>query len=59
VDQLLGDPSKAKAKLGWAPTTTVDELAAMMVEHDLELAGREKTLRQAGHGLPTFLGHDQ
>jgi GDPmannose 4,6-dehydratase len=59
VDLLLGDPSKAKKKLGWVPTTTVEELARMMVEADLELARREKTLRDAGHELPEFAGHDQ
>jgi hypothetical protein len=31
----------------------------MMVEHDIELAKREKTLRDAGHKLPEFAGHDQ
>ncbi len=35
VDVLLGDPSKAKAKLGWAPTTTLEQLVDMMVEADL------------------------
>lgn len=35
VDLLIGDPSKAKAKLGWAPTTTLEELCQMMVEADL------------------------
>jgi GDPmannose 4,6-dehydratase len=59
VDLLLGDPGKAKAKLGWVPETSVEELAAMMVEHDLELAKREKTLKDAGHKLPSFTGHDQ
>lgn len=59
VELLLGDPSKAKAKLGWEPETTVEELAAMMVENDLELAAREKTLKDAGHALPEFSGHDQ
>ena len=59
VDLLLGDPSKAKHKLGWVPTTTVEQLAAMMVDYDLELAKREKTLRDAGHKLPAFAGHDQ
>ena len=59
VDLLLGDPSKAKSKLGWEPQTTVEELAAMMVESDLELARREKTLRDAGHVMPAFTGHDQ
>lgn len=59
VDLLLGDPTKAKQKLGWVPTTSVEELAKMMVEHDVELASREKTLRDAGHKLPDFAGHDQ
>jgi GDPmannose 4,6-dehydratase len=59
VDLLLGDPTKAKQKLGWEPTTSVEELAKMMVEYDLELAKREKTLRDAGHKLPDNYGHDQ
>lgn len=59
VDLLLGDPAKAKAKLGWVPTTTVEQLAAMMVDNDLEIAKREKTLRDAGHKMPEYAGHDQ
>ncbi|MEO1716542.1 MAG: GDP-mannose 4,6-dehydratase [Planctomycetota bacterium] len=59
VDLLLGDPSKAKEKLGWEPTTSVEQLAAMMVDTDMELASREKTLIDAGHALPTFVGYDQ
>jgi len=59
VDELLGDCTKAKTKLGWVPTTSVEELATMMVEHDLELARREKTLRDAGHDMPAMMGHDQ
>lgn len=42
VDILLGDPSKAKAKLGWEPEVDLPGLVRMMVEHDLELARREK-----------------
>jgi len=38
VDQLLGDPSKAKAELGWEPAVTVEALAAEMVQSDLALA---------------------
>lgn len=53
VDLLLGDPAKAKAKLGWVPTTSFDELVRMMVDHDLEMAKREKTLRDAGHKVGT------
>lgn len=35
VELLIGDPAKAKAKLGWAPNTTLEELCLMMVEADL------------------------
>jgi GDPmannose 4,6-dehydratase len=49
VEQLLGDASKARTVLGWQPRTSVEELARMMVAHDLELARREQTLRNAGH----------
>ncbi|MEY2714209.1 MAG: GDP-mannose 4,6-dehydratase [Planctomycetota bacterium] len=51
VEQLLGDASKARNALGWKPRTTVQELARMMVEHDLELARQEQTLRAAGHKI--------
>jgi GDPmannose 4,6-dehydratase len=59
VDLLLGDPTKAMNKLGWKPKTTVEQLAGMMVDTDLELAKREKTLRDAGHKMPASAGHDQ
>jgi GDPmannose 4,6-dehydratase len=35
VDLLIGDPAKAKAKLGWEPTTSLEDLCRMMVEADL------------------------
>lgn len=35
VDLLIGDPAKAKAKLGWEPTTSLEQLCQMMVEADL------------------------
>ena len=41
VELLLGDASKAKAKLGWSATTDLTELARIMTEHDLDLAHRE------------------
>jgi len=59
VDELLGDYSKAKTKLGWEPTTTVEQLAKMMVDHDLELAHREKTLKDAGHKIHRQGDHDR
>jgi GDPmannose 4,6-dehydratase len=40
VDLLIGDPSKAKAKLGWQPEVDFEQLVAMMVEHDLEYESR-------------------
>jgi GDPmannose 4,6-dehydratase len=42
VDLLLADPSKAKKELGWQPKTSFSELVREMVEHDIELAAREK-----------------
>ncbi len=59
VDLLLGDPAKASRVLNWQPKVGFEELAKMMVEHDLEAAAREKTLREAGHILPARVGHDQ
>lgn len=51
VEYLKGDASKARAKLGWRPEVGIDELVRRMVEHDLELARQEKTLRDAGHAV--------
>jgi GDPmannose 4,6-dehydratase len=51
VEHLHGDPSRAKALLGWKPRVSFDELVARMVDHDLELARQEKTLRDAGHAI--------
>lgn len=51
VDTLCGDASKARRALAWEPTTSIADLIRMMVEGDLELAAREKTLRDAGHDV--------
>ncbi len=59
VDLLLGDPSKARRVLEWEPKVSFEQLARMMVEHDVEQAAQEKTLRDAGHVLPARVGHDQ
>lgn len=40
VDLLIGNPAKAKAKLGWEPKTTLEELCAMMVKADLDRNAR-------------------
>ncbi len=42
VDLLIGDPTKAKAQLGWEPKTTFRELVEMMVEGDMELVARQQ-----------------
>ena len=48
VETLLGDPTKAHDKLGWTPTTTLEELVAEMVECDREEARKEALLRLKG-----------
>jgi len=44
VEILIGDPSKAKAKLGWEPKVTFKALVAMMVESDMKLAEKDRLL---------------
>ena len=46
VESLLGDPTKAKTKLGWKPKISFDELMKEMVEKDLIAARREKLIKQ-------------
>jgi GDPmannose 4,6-dehydratase len=54
VETLLGDPSKAKAKLGWVPEITVQEMCAEMIAHDLAEAGKQALLMQ--HGFSVRVG---
>ena len=49
VDVLLGDSTKAQKLLGWKPKVSFDQLIDMMIETDLELANKEKTLLDAGY----------
>lgn len=49
VEVLRGDAAKARARLGWKPKVTIDDLVRRMVEHDFELARQERTLADAGH----------
>lgn len=49
VDALRGDPAKASRKLGWQARTSFTELVQRMIDHDMEMARREKILRDAGH----------
>jgi GDPmannose 4,6-dehydratase len=48
VETLLGDPTKAREKLGWTPTTTLEQLVNEMVAADVENAAKESTLRREG-----------
>jgi GDPmannose 4,6-dehydratase len=48
VEHLIGDASKAKAKLGWAPRTSFEELVKLMVDADLELLASGVPQKQAG-----------
>ena len=52
VETLLGDPARAKAKLGWAPEITAQEMCAEMVAEDLQNALRTRLLRDHGLELP-------
>jgi GDPmannose 4,6-dehydratase len=56
VDSLLGDSSKARRELGWAPQISFEELVAEMVEADLELARRDALMRR--EGFKTFSRHE-
>jgi len=49
VETLLGDPSKAKLKLGWTPKVTFAELVREMAEADYQAAKRDNLVRQAGY----------
>jgi len=54
VELLVGDASKAKAKLGWEPKITVEELVKEMVAADTELFKRDKYLLEGGHKVLNF-----
>jgi GDPmannose 4,6-dehydratase len=49
VETLLGDPTKAKEKLGWTPQTSLRELVKEMVEADFEAAKRDSLVKGAGY----------
>ena len=49
VETLLGDPALAKARLGWEPCTTLQEMIAEMVENDLQAAKKNRLLMQSGY----------
>ena len=51
VEALLGNPAKAKAKLGWEPKTSFDQLVTEMVNADYELAKRDALVRDRGYKI--------
>ena len=53
VDFLLGDPSKAKKKLGWEAKVSFDDLVKIMVREDLKEAERDQLCRDAGFSVYT------
>jgi len=56
VETLLGDPAKAKQKLGWIPEITLDEMVEEMVAHDLEQAKQHALLKE--HGYAVHVGRE-
>ena len=51
VETLLGDPTKAKQKLGWVPEITAQEMCAEMVAHDLAEAKKHALLKHHGYSV--------
>jgi GDPmannose 4,6-dehydratase len=49
VETLLGDPTKAKEKLGWVPQITVEDMCAEMMQNDLSKAKQHALLKAHGH----------
>jgi GDPmannose 4,6-dehydratase len=56
VETLLGDPTKAREKLGWTPQTSFAELVAEMVREDLKSAERDELVKK--HGYAAFDYHE-
>ncbi len=54
VENLLGDPSKAKEKLGWEPKITLEEMVHEMMENDIEIAKRDSLIKEHGFRAPDF-----
>jgi GDPmannose 4,6-dehydratase len=54
VDLLIGDPSKAKTRLGWEPKVQLPELVKMMVTHDVALAEEELYLKSGGYCVKNY-----
>ena len=55
VETLLGDPTKAKEKLGWTPKTSFDGLVTEMVHEDLNFVIRDELIKQHGYKTMSYL----
>jgi GDPmannose 4,6-dehydratase len=56
VETLLGDPTKAKKKLGWIPKISLEEMVHEMMENDLTLAKRDALVKE--HGYKAYDYHE-
>jgi GDPmannose 4,6-dehydratase len=56
VETLLGDPTKAREKLGWTPRTNFEDLVREMIQEDLRIAERDALVRDAGY--PVYDHHE-
>jgi len=54
VETLLGDPSRAKEKLGWEPKITLEEMVCEMMKNDIHIAKRDSLVKQHGFKAPDF-----
>jgi len=54
VETLLGDPSKAKEKLGWTPKITLEEMVYEMMENDISIAKRDSLVKEHGFKAPDY-----
>ena len=49
VETLLGDPTKAKEKLGWTPATSFEQMVKEMIENDIRIAERDELCEREGY----------
>ena len=54
VESLLGDPTKAKQKLGWTPKISFSELVAEMVREDYKSAQRDELVKKHGYNVLNY-----
>ncbi len=54
VENLLGDPSKARKKLNWVPKITFEEMVKEMMENDISIAKRDNLIKKHGFDAPNF-----